>query len=312
MDVDTFPNNRDAQIEIILSSLVQLSVQSNAEKYAIEQNLLFFKSIRSVFSYLRWLYKVRKHIHKEQLLEINELLPALDVIFHKKMAEIERRPSPGIVRPAVEHMKELITKSPHDRRLRIASLGSGSMEVERQIIEQLQKDRFKGMLSVIGFDVSPNTRSFAERNLSELPNVRIVQASKLTEKKLLALEQETREPILIVISDNDIFTLRSSFTSQTFDLVMTALFLHHLSETKRKQLINDMRALAPETLNYDGFMTETIIPILSITGWHSPVFLNAAIFSSVRFPSRTEVQTLHAGARVDFYKHGHYRAIFSV
>jgi hypothetical protein len=93
---------------------------------------------------------------------------------------------------------------------------------------------------------------------------------------------------------------------------MTSLFLHHLQETNRTRLIKDMRILAPRTLNYDGYQNEIIIPVLSITGWHSPVFLNAAILSTIRFPSRVEVLRLHTGTEIIFYNHGHYRAIFSV
>lgn len=312
MKITAFPENRDTQIEFILSELSQLHPQSEMERYSIEQNTLFFKSLRSVFSYARWLYRTRKHIRDKDLLEINELLPALDEVFHTKMAEIERRPRPGIIRPVVDYIVALVTEVPQEKRFRVASLGSGSMEAERQIIEQLQKAGNGRLLTIVGFDISSNTRTFAEKNLGSLRNVRIVQETALTETRLDALEQETQESILVVIADNDIFTLVSDFASHMFDLVMTSLFLHHLHETDRIRLVEMMRALAPQTLNYDGYKNEIVIPILSITGWHSPVFLNAAIFSTVRFPSRIEVLCLHPSAHVDFYNHGHYRAIFSI
>ena len=310
METRTFPSGRHERIDFILSELARLKPQSDTERYAIEQNRLFFESLKSKWSYFRWLYKVRDKIHGADLLEINELLPDLDEVFHEKMAEIERRPSPGIIRPLVDGVSAMVMETPQERRFRIASLGSGSMEAERQIIEQIQREGDPRPLTVAGFDISPRTRAFAEQNLSTLAGVRIVQVSGLTEEKLTTLEQETREPVLVVISDNDIFTLRSIFTLGTFDLVMTALFLHHLDETKRIQIIKDMRALAPKTLNYDGYKNEVVVPMLSVTGWGSPVFLNAAIFSTIRFPSRGEALKLHADAKVDFYKHGHYRAVF--
>jgi len=312
MNITVFPENRQGQIELILSELAQLHPQSEVEKYSIEQNVLFFKSLHSVFSYVRWLYRTRKHIHDKDLLEINELLPDLDEIFHEKMAEIERRPSPGIIRPVVDYVSTLATDASQQKRFRIASLGSGSMEAERQIIEQLQKTEKVKPLTIVGFDISLNTRAFAEKNLSILSNVRVVRESKLTEQRLVALEQETHESILVVISDNDIFTLVSDFTAHIFDFVMTSLFLHHLHEAERMRLIREMRTLAPRVLNYDGYQNEIVIPILSITGWHSPVFLNAAILSTIRFPNRGEVLRLHAGAKIIFYNHGHYRATFSV
>ena len=311
MSVTTFPNTRDEQIKLILSELGNLHPKSDTEKYAIEQNILFFKSIQSVFSYSRWLYGTRKHIRSKDLLEINELLPDLDEIFHAKMAEIERSAHPGIIRPIVEYVTEFATNISQDKRLRIASLGSGSMEVERQIIEQLQKTKNVKPLTIVGFDVSSNTRAFAEKNLSVLTNVRIVQEIKLTEEKLAVLERETQELILVVISDNDIFALSSYFTSHAFDLVITALFLHHLNEADRIRLVEQMRTFASRTLNYDGYKNEIVIPILSMIGWNSPVFLNAAIFSTIRFPDRAETLRLHTDTKIDFYGHGHYRAIFS-
>lgn len=311
MSIIIFPQARREQIELILSELHKLKPQSENEKYAIEQNILFFKSIRSTFSYLHWLYKTRRHIRRADLLEINELLPDLDKVFHAKMAEIERRPRPGIIRPIVEYVTKLVATSSQDKRYRIVSLGSGSMEVERQVIEKLQKIGCVQSMTIVGFDISQNTRAFAAKNLSSLPHVRIVQETTLTKKRLSELERETKESVLIVVSGNDIFTLLSDFSSDTFDFAMTALFLHHLHNAARSMLIENMRSVARRTLNYDGYQNEFVLLPLSITGWHSPVFLNAAIFSSIRFPNRFEVQRLHTEVQIDFYSHGHYRAIFS-
>ncbi len=306
-----FPTAREKQIEFVLSRLSQLHPKSGAEKYAIEQNVLFFESIRSVPRYVNWLYRLRKYIRGEDLLEINELLPELDEIFHAKMAEIERRPRPGIIRPVADYITDLVKNTPQDKRFRIASLGSGSMEAERQSIERIQQTGNTKPLTIVGFDIAPNARAYAEKNLCSLLGVHVVQEAKLTGERLAELERETKEPVLIVVSSNDIFTLSSDFAPHTFDLAMTALFLHHLHEATRTMLVENMRGLASHTLNYDGYQSEVVIPLLSLTGWHSPVFLNAAIFSTIRFPTRTEVLSLHEGAQIAFYKHGHYRATFS-
>ncbi|MFA6408364.1 MAG: class I SAM-dependent methyltransferase [Candidatus Paceibacterota bacterium] len=307
----TFPNIRDEQIEFILSKLGKLHPQSETEKYAIAENILFFKSIRSISGYINWLYRLRKQVRAQDLLEINELLPELDDVFHAKMAEIERRPRPGIIRPAVDYITELVTNASSNKRFRVASLGSGSMEVERQSIERVQQTLNTRSLTIIGFDISPNTRAFAGRNLNVLTNVRIVQESKLTERRLVEIEQETSESTLIVVSDNDIFKLSADFSSNAFNLVMTTLLLHHLQEAERTRLVRNMRVLAPYVMNYDGYQNEIVVPLLSLTGWGSPVFLNSAVFSTIRFPTRAEVLGLHEGAQITFYNHGHYRATFS-
>ncbi|MBU6214364.1 hypothetical protein KGM48_00760 [Patescibacteria group bacterium] len=306
-----FPAAREEQIKFVLSRLNQLQPQSEVDKYAIEQNTLFFESIRSVPRYINWLYGLRKHIRSEDLLEVNELLPELDEIFHEKMAEIERRPRPGIIRPVVEYITDLVKKTPISKRFRITSLGSGSMEAERQVIERLQQMGNTNRLTIVGFDIAPKARAYAEKNLHSLSGVRVIQEAGLTGKRLAELEYETKEQVLIVVSNNDIFTLSLDFAPHTFDLAMTALFLHHLHEATRTMLVKNMRDIAPQTLNYDGYQNEVVIPLLSLTGWHSPVFLNAAIFSTIRFPTRTEVSGLHEGAQITFYNHGHYRATFS-
>ncbi len=308
--MNTAPNDRDVQIINIISRLEQLRPHSEREKYAIEQNVAFFKSIRSVALYLQWVFGVRKHIRREDLLEINELLAELDEIFHAKMAEIERRPNPGIVTPAVDFVTDHAIHISHGERVRLVSLGSGSMEIERQAIERLQKGGYTSPMTIVGLDLAPNARVYAEKNLRSLVQVRVVQETQLTEERMFSLEKETKESVLVIIADNDIFSLASEFTPHVFDLSMTLLLLHHLSTEKRIQLVNMMRIVASHTLNYDGYRSEIAFLFLSLTGWHSPIFLNAAVFSTVRFPSKSEVVHLHSNAQITFYKHGHYRAIF--
>lgn len=311
MEIRTsFPSDRREQIEVILSELSALHPQAETEAYAIRQNELFFRAVRRKLSYLRWLYGARKQIQGNSLLEINELLPGLDDVFHTKMAEMERQPRPGIIQPVVESIAGLARQVPHGKRFRIVSLGSGSMEAERQAVEALLRGGTHS-LTVVGFDISPRTRAFAAKNVGTLANARIVQASRLTEAKLAELERETREPVLVVVADNDIFTLLSDFTPSFFGLAMSTLFLHHFGRAEREKLVALMRSLAPKALNYDGYKNEAVLPLLSIAGWGSPVFLNAAVFSTIRFPSREEALRLHAGAKVYFYNHGHYRAVFS-
>lgn len=307
----TFPNTRTEQISFILSRLNELKQQSNESSYAIEQNIKFFESVSSISRYIKWLYGARRTICGTDLLEINELLPELDEEFHAKMAEMERQPSPGIIRPLVDSVIEVAQCAPPGSRFRIASLGSGSMEVERQITERLQRQSVTRPLTIVGFDISQNTRAFAKKNIGTLERVRVVAETGLTQARLYQLEQETQESVLVIVADNDIFTIASDFGQHSFDFAVTALFLHHLDTAGRVKIIEDMKIIAPQTLNYDGYKNEIVVPILSVAGWGSPIFLNAAIFSTVRFPSRTEVRTLHHGAQIDFYKHGHYRAIFS-
>ncbi len=288
-----------------------LHPQTESEAYAIEQNERFFQAVRSVPSYIRWLYGARMNMRSEDLLEVNELLPDLDVVFHSRMAEVERKPRPGIIRPIVESITRFVRQAPKGKRFRIASLGCGSMEAERQGIEAVNRNGTAQKMTVVGFDTSARTRQFAQKNLSSLADVRVVREERLTKSRLIELEQETSENVLVIISGNDIFTLASDFTPGTFDLVMTALFLHHLDKERRTRLVEHMSVLAPHTLNYDGYKNEMVIPLLSITGWGSPVFLNAAVFSSIRFMGREGVSRLHAGAKIDFYNHGHYRAVSS-
>ncbi|MBU6323193.1 nitroreductase family protein [Patescibacteria group bacterium] len=306
------PTERRAQLDAVAAKLGMLSYGLPDQQYAVEQNILFFESLRSPLRYLTWLYGARKRIRREHLLEINELLPELDEIFHEKMSEIERRPRPGIIEPVVGYLTESAARVPGGTRLRIASLGSGSMEAERQFIERLGAHDAHCPVTIVGFDISSGARAYAERNLRNLPGVRFIHVSGLTKEALLDYEREAGDSILVIAADNDIFTLPTAFPPHFFDIAMTVLFLHHLPEGERARLVAEMRDFASRTLNYDGYRNEIVLPLLSLTGWHSPVFLNAAVFSSVRFNSRAEAAALHPDAVINFYNHGHYRATFPI
>ncbi len=307
-----FPQDREEQIEYILDRLNTLKETSESNKYAIEQNKLFFEAIQSVPKYLKWMYKTRKSINSSELLEINELLPELNEEFHQAMADMERQKRPGIIQPIVDFIYKLFLETKGNKRFRVASFGAGSMEAERQSIEQMHEHGIEKPITIVGFDSSSNTRKFAEKNMSSLPYVRVVMEDYLTEDKMLALESETSKQVLVIIAGNDIFLIEKDFQPYTFLLVMTALFLHHIDALSRAELVNKMRAYAKNTLNYDGYKNEIVVPIISMAGWKKPVFLNAAVFSSVRFPSKKEAVSLHKGSKISFYKHGHYRAIFSL
>lgn len=301
--------NRKEQIKYILEKLQDIKKQSSKDTYAIDQNILFFKSIQSIPRYIKWLYGARKKIQNTKLLEINEILPELNEEFHLKMSLVERQARPGIISPLVDGICSVAKKDFESKRFRVASLGSGSMEVERQSIERLYKESFDKSMTIVGFDSSKNTREFALKNISSLPYARVVLEDKLTESKMIALEKETRESVLVIIAGNNIFSLEEYFRQNTFSLVMTALFLHHLPMTARINLIVKMRSFAKNIINYDGYQNEMVLPLISFTGWNNPVFLNAAIFSSIRFNTKNDIFKIYSDADVRFYKHGHYIAL---
>ncbi len=304
------PKDRAGQIKHVLKKLKQIK-ETESDAYAVEQNILFFEAVQSIPRYIKWLYGTRRAVLRENLLEINEILPELDEEFHSKMAVVERQPRPGIVKPVVDFVCSLVHKESKNERFRIASFGSGSMEAERQSIERLHTERFDKPITIVGFDTSKNTREYAYKNISSLAHVRVVAEDFLTEERMFSLEKETTENVLVIISGNDIFSLNKVFQPATFSLAMTALFLHHLPTSLRADIVSRMRELAPHTLNYDGYRNEIVLPLISVTGWGTPVFLNAAIFSSIRFNSKASVLKLHDGAEISFYKHGHYLAVYS-
>lgn len=304
------PQARLSQIRFLLAQLYAIT-PSQDTAYAVDANVSFFVAAQNIFKYAAWLWKCPK-LDARRLLEINELIPATDRELHNALIEMERRPFPGLIKGAVDFLYQtVVTKN--SARVRIGSLGSGGAEAERQLIQRILKSHAdSGMrLTIIAFDLSDGAHDLAHENISSLVDsrVRICRVDSITSSDVLKIESEHDTPITVILAKNDIFRLSDAFEPSYFDILSTLLFLHHIEFSRKSELLQIMKTLSRTSLNYDGIRSNTHLWIQSIAGWKRPVFMNAAVFSNLRFSDRRSVSTLHKDDILTFYSHGHYRAV---
>jgi hypothetical protein len=308
-------NNRKSRINEILK---ELNVLKNncplSNRYAMEENIAFFQAAKTVFAYIRWLITRAGKIDKKELLELTDLQPdRCDREMHEKLIEVERRKSPGLIRPLVDQIVSLIISTEH-RPLVITNLGCGGMEIERQVIRKLISEKHNRHIIFIGIDKSSVTQVIAMENLQDVkPFTNIVQIENLDNEMLQQFYRKESGKFHVILCKNDIFRLDNFFPRKSFDIIFHSLFKHHLNDMEKIRIDAIAQRLAKYMLEYDGYRSKlTLIP-QTITGWNHPVFLNAAILSNLRFSTKKEIKTTAGkNSQLHFYKTGTYLLIWPV
>ncbi len=307
--------NRQEEIKKILSELEQLKLRVKDADflYAVNANIDFYKSLKSIRKYIFWLIKVAPHLDPKKLLEINDLLPQYDSEMHEQLMVVERKKFPGLIKGIVNALTEFIVSSNKD--LVLLSIGSGSMELERQVITELVKREFKNNLIFIADDKSPLAHKIARENLNSLSaKITFYSTENITTDFLMGVKKKTNaNNYTIVQCQNNIFALDKTFSENYFDVVYNSLFKHHLNSEQTRNIERICLYIGKNYFEYDGYHSFFQLIPQSLTAWHSPVLLNGAILSGLRYCSKNEVLKnveliSSQGVRCDtrFFKTSHY------
>lgn len=306
---------KQEKIKKILSELEQLKSQGGDADfiYAVGANVVFFESLESVVKYISWLIKVAPHIDPKRLLEINDLLPQYDSEMHQQLMKVERKKFPGLIKGIVNALTEFTVSSNKDMVL--LSIGSGSMELERQIIAELVKREFKHRLIFLAVDRSPRAHETARENLAALSSkITFYSAEVATADFLRDVKQKTELTNYTVVQcQNNIFTLDKTFSENYFDAVYNSLFMHHLNEERARNIRQTAVRIGKNYFEYDGCHSFFQLIPQSLTAWHNPTLLNGSVFSGLRFSGKNEVLkniesicTQGIGCTVKFFTTSHY------
>lgn len=296
--------NRSEKIEILLEKLENAKKKDKSNnEYAIVENIIFFNAIKKLSSYIGWLLRRAPQIASEKLLEINDILPEYDSEMHFKLLEVERKKIPGLISPVVSRLEQLIYNNASD--MVVMDFGSGGMEIERQIISKIHDKSFKRKLVFIGIDQSLDAQDLAQKNLYGL-GIEIYKHDFLDSQKLKDIINNMDKSCAVVLCRNDIFQLNDYFQSKSIDITFHSLFKHHLDEGKKKALDDISVYLSKCAIEYDGYKSWPMVVPQTIVGWNDPVFLNAEIFSNLRFVSKYEIIKKNLKSKVLFFKIGYY------
>lgn len=301
-------------IEAVLKDLEALRGNPQFKnQYAIEENIIFFRALKSGFGYFKWLFFHAPKIKKEELLELTDLpFARWDIAMHKSLVRLERQSFPGLIKPLVKEATRTILS--FSGPIVIGNFGSGGMEAERQIINRIHAAGIKPKIIFVGFDNSPVTHGLAKENLKNLPNVEIEEIGTLTGELLAAQKSKIAEGgIKIILCKNDIFGLDKIFAPKTFNCIFHTLFKHHLTAEQQVRLENIGLRISQKILEYDGFKHWFFITLPhTITAWDDPVFLNATIFSDLRYSTKRELADKYKQkCKIKFFKVGTYLLEYS-
>lgn len=303
--MNTLPQNRKKIIAEVLKDLELLKNNPSINQYAINENIAFFEATKSIFSYIKWLITKASKIDGTRLLEINDLLPKWDLTMHRKLIEMERRDFPGLITPLVKRVLEILLTA--NKPMVLVNLGCGGREAERQVISNLIINKYDNRLVFVGVDRSPTTAQLIKENFKDLFNkVEFYEIDHLDNQKLQEIVKKQKKQFLIVLCKNDIFQLDKYFQRKSFDLAFHVLFKHHLNIKEKNALDDILKKVSVSVIEYDGYLSWNNMIPQTIVGWNEPVFLNAEIFSHLRFLSKKELLDKHKNKKIIFTKIGYY------
>lgn len=295
--------NRKEIIKEVLDDLQLLQSSNSSNQYAVEENIIFFKACKSIFAYLFWTLKRIPKIDGEKLLEINDLLPKWDITMHEKLIEMEKKEFPGLITPLVKKIVQIISST--NNQITVMSLGCGGMEAERQIISGLIANENSIPVTFIGVDRSTIAAQIIKNNLKDLEKqINFYEVEVLTSEELVKLGKMRTKKYLIVLCKNNIFELDKYFNEGEIDILFHTFFKHHFIEKEKEGIDAVAMKIGKRVIEYDGYRSwHNMIPQI-IIGWSNPIFLNAEIFSHLRFPTKKEL--IRANKNILFTKTGYY------
>jgi len=296
---------RRIEIEGILQKLQEFKndPRYGDRLYAIEENIRFVEAMKSLPRYVWWLLTRAPKIDGARLLELTDFpVEEWDVSMHGRLMEVERNKKIKLIKPLVDKILEFIFKK--NRPLTLVNLGAGGMEVDRQVISELIEKKYDKPIIFIGVDKSPVTNKIAKENLNSLgKGIEIFDIEILTKNRLEEIAR-LNKGIAVILCKNNIFNLGAEFPPKYFDLVYNSLFKHHLVQSSDKEKLDKIiEEISKKSLEYDGYKDWPIMTLQTLAGWNYPNFLNAEIFSNLRFRHKKDlILSSTSKGRISFYK----------
>jgi len=299
---------RKAQIDEVLKDLYDLKNSgAHQNTYAIDANINFFKAIKTFRGYVAWFFKERLALDGRRLLELSDFQLAdgkWERILQSELLEIEKWKFPDNLRPLRLAVLDAI-KTLSDKKdiLTVINLGSGAMECERQVIEQLRKQKSTQRILFVGIDSSLASVEAALDNLKDL-NLKIIKipvdsmANTIEASSILGSNQYG-----ILIIAGDALALPRYLGGQKADLLFYTKFRHHLSEEAKPVFDNMTMSSAGYIIEEDNLnnLFMFIVPLIIRSRWNHPILLNGAFFSVLRDPTKNDIQrSLSGGWKVHF------------
>lgn len=295
----------NARNQIISEIINDLESYKGNNKYAIEENIIFFNSVKSRITFLKWLFFRAPNIDSSRLKELNDFpFSKWERELHIKLMEMERKKFPGMIEPLKQRLIEFILK---EKPKVIVDLGSGAMEIDRQVLEELVRQNYKEKLIIIGIDKSSIAHELSKNNLADLQDyVEIIEADILTEETIDNYRSGEKN-LTVILCKNNIFSLDKDFKNSLFDLIFYSKFRHHLNGDEKEKLDYIVKKIGKKCIEYDDYKSWLLMIPQSLATWNSLVLMNGAIFSRLRDLTKQElIDRTKDNQEIYFFKVGSY------
>lgn len=291
---------RRQKIDEILSYLEKQATHVHPYPGAVNENITFYKSAYSLIAFYKWLHKIAPTIKKDDLQELMDIdsESPYDTELISSLAKTERSFFPGLINPLIKRIYQFVSAG--NCRI-IASLGSGAMETEKQLIKKLIKSGNNKQLVFVGIDKSQRARAFARENLSEIPDVAIIEKNELDDDSLNTILTEQDNLYTVILCNNDIFSLNNYFTKTKFDLAFTSFFKHHFSPGESENIDTILKNISKIFIEYDGVNNGFNKFIQSLFVFKNPVLLSGTVFSNLRYLKKKDLLAKKGDAAINTY-----------
>ncbi|HEY4476863.1 MAG TPA: hypothetical protein VJB69_02705 [Candidatus Paceibacterota bacterium] len=299
--------------EIIVDLEIHKKSGQCENSYALEANLNFFRSLYRFRDFWHWFRKVRPTLDGKRLLELSDFHLSngkWERMLQKELLEIEKWKFPDVLgRIRKEILKQIAELNQPGRHLILVSIGSGSMEIERQLIIKLREKGNNQKIIFFGIDNSNTSLDIANENLVDL-KIKLFRISNLDQGKVNQLKQEFQnEQYTVVLINGDAVKLETYFGQKNIDLAYHSKFKHHLPDNLKIKLDRMIEIVAKRGIENDD-LNCWIINLGSIkANWKNrPVLLNGALLSFLRDPSKEELRSNNTpGWQTKIYMDGYLR-----
>lgn len=293
---------RSLQIDKAIADLKKYAKGLNpdsAETWAVQVNVSFLKACRSPLRYVKWLKanlpELRKPQNRKRLIELADFaLPFWAAETHRTFIRLERLPFPGLLKPIRKELENKLKWFSENKNeaVVVAGLGSGAMELERQLIQRL--GGLSNPVVFVGVDCSESITKVASENFQDLKNsglIRFMAIDSIDEEKIKELKDlaEKCKCHIVAVFVGDVFELGESLEENTFDIVYHARLKHHIDQNKRDELDKMVVNLGKVAVEMDDYYDPSVFPFPSIITWGKIATLNGAIVSYIRDPSKKEL-----------------------
>jgi hypothetical protein len=299
-------SRRTQEIKEILADLEALKAHTEYSQ-AAGVNISFFKAIRSPVSFLWWLIFKAPALRRNRSLitEIGDLpLPKWQRAGLDMLSGFEAM-VPGTLRLVKERvLSQIIESQSHKTRpIVMLSLGCGGMELERQVIYELIRQRSRVASIFVGADYSPIVPEIVTDRFKPLLSKGLLQMETATEVDLDQLNRlkvaDGSQQFRIIILNTNAFELEC-LPENFFDCAYHTRLAHHLTAEEHRALNRLALHLAPRLIEFDDLFSIRSLLLASFFAWRFPAGFGGVIFSYLRDHSRRELLSRPAdGAKIE-------------